>query len=105
MSVEEMFDRVAARLVEEDRGVDQGRILHSVGVKAAGKFFAFVARGELVVKLPAGRVDELVGGGAGRPFDAGKGRPMREWVRLQPGDEDACAGYMEEARDFVAARS
>jgi hypothetical protein len=102
MTVEEMFDEVGGRLVDEHAGVEQGRILHSVGLKTAGKFFAFVARGELVVKLPAKRVDELVSGSAGRPFDAGRGRPMKEWVRLRPADEAACAAYVVEARRFVA---
>jgi hypothetical protein len=102
MSVEEMFDEVADRLVDPHAGVERGRILHSDGVKTGGRFFAFVAKGDLVVKLPADRVEELIGSGAGRVFDAGKGRPMKEWVRLSPADEAACAAYAIEARDFVA---
>jgi hypothetical protein len=27
---------------------------------------------------------------------------MREWVRLNPGSEEACAAYVKEGRDFVA---
>ena len=69
---------------------------------AAGKFFAFVTRGQLVVKLPAERVSQLIASGEGRVFDAGKGRPMKEWVGLVPGDDAACAEYMREARKFVA---
>jgi hypothetical protein len=41
-------------------------------------------RGRLVLKLPAGRVDELVTGGDGVRFDANKGTPMREWLSLDP---------------------
>ena len=74
----------------------------SVGLRTAGKFFAFVVEGELVVKLPAERVSELVASGAGGPFGSG-GRVMREWVSLTPADEAACAAFVVEARDFVAA--
>ena len=55
-----------------------------------------------MVKLPAERVTELIASGKGHAFDAGKGRPMKEWVGLSPADETACAAYMREARKFVA---
>ena len=95
-----LFDRAAKRL----RGVERGKILSATGLRdpAPGRFFAFVTHGQLVVKLPADRVTELIGSGEGRAFDAVKGRPMREWVGLSPADEDACAAYMREARKFVA---
>jgi hypothetical protein len=103
VGVEEIFDGVARRLAEEGAGLERGRILHSEGLKTAGKFCAFVNRGELVVKLPAARVGELVARGSGRPFDAGKGRPMREWVRIRPTDEAECKDYVIEAQRFVAS--
>ena len=103
MTVEQMFADVAQRLLDEEGdSVEQGRMLRSVGLKTDGKVFAMVVDGELVVKLPADRVDELVGRGAGRPFQAGQ-RVMREWVSLRPADEAACAAYVAEARSFVAA--
>jgi hypothetical protein len=104
MSVEGQFARVSDQLLGHDGGVERRRMLHAVGLKTAGKFFAFTTKGELVVKLPAGRVDELIAQGAGRRCDPRKGRPMREWVRLTPVDEEACAAYVLEARDFVAAQ-
>lgn len=73
-------------------------------MKTDGRFFAFVAHGALVLKLPAARVDELVAAGA-RRFDAGKGRPMREWVETWPVDEPECAALVEEARAFVGKAS
>jgi hypothetical protein len=103
VSVEEIFDRVSERLVAEDPGLDRGRMFSSVGLRTEnGKFCAFARRDELVVKLPAERVAELIAGGEGAIFDAGKGRPMKEWVRLQPRDETACMAYVLEARSFVS---
>ncbi len=105
MTVDELFEHVSQRFLAEEADVEQGRMFSAVGLKTAGKFFAFARRGELVVKLPAERVDELVAGGKGHRFDPGHGRLMREWATLQPGDEAACAAYVGEARDFVAAQA
>lgn len=104
MTVEQMFDEVAGRLLTEDAALERGRMLSSVGLKTAGKFFAMIVKGELVVKLPAERVSELVAAGAGRPLESGRGRPMKEWVCLRPTGEAACAAYVVEARGFVAAQ-
>jgi hypothetical protein len=96
----ELLDAVAGRLLREDAAVDQGRMLRSDGLRIGGKFFATAVDGELVLKLPADRVAELVASGAGRPFVSG-GRVMREWVRVRPSDEAACTAYVLEARSFV----
>jgi hypothetical protein len=101
--VEELFGETAERLLAAESGVARDRIFHSAGLRTAGgKFFAFVVRGELVVKLPAERVDELVRGGAGRPFESGS-RVMRAWVRVSPTNSAACEAYVLEAQSFVAA--
>jgi hypothetical protein len=74
------------------------------GLKAGGKLFAMLVKGELVVKLPKQRVDELIESGTGTRFDPGHGRVMKEWVSIAPGragEWDALAG---EAREFVAGR-
>lgn len=103
MTVEQLFDRVAADLLAEDPSLGQGRMMRAVGLKTGGKFFAMVVKDELVVKLPAGRVDELIADGEGRRFDPGHGRPMKEWVTLRPADEESCRAYAVEARDFVGS--
>src|SRR5580693_4011505 len=53
-------------------------------VRFQKKIFVMFVRGRLVLKLPAGRVDELVAAGEGVRFDANKGTPMREWFSLDP---------------------
>jgi hypothetical protein len=105
VTVEEMFAAVAGRLVAENPGLEQARMFGSIGLRIeSGKFAGFARRDELVVKLPAVRVAKLLESGDGSIFDAGKGRPMKEWVVLHPRDEQELERYLLEARDFVAAR-
>jgi len=70
------------------------------GMKVDGSVFAMVdVWGRFVVKLPRERVATLVAEGAGRPFDNGKGRVMRQWLVVdQPSRERELA---EEALAFV----
>jgi hypothetical protein len=60
MLVEETFERVADRLLHEDPGLNPGRMFGSVGLTTGGKVFAMVVKGDLVVQVPAQRVDELI---------------------------------------------
>jgi TfoX/Sxy family transcriptional regulator of competence genes len=69
-----------------------------------GSIFAMLTRGELVLKLPADRVAELVTGGRGMPFTAGKGRPMREWVVVAGVDPQEWHELAREALGFVRTR-
>ncbi len=70
-------------------------------LKVKGRIFAMLVRGDLVVKLPRGRVDELVGRGEGTRFDAGKAKPMREWFVLSPSSSMRWLTLAHEALDFV----
>jgi hypothetical protein len=71
------------------------------------KIFVMFVRGQLVLKLPATQVDELVAAGHGVRFDANKGTPMKEWFSLDP--ESALAwpplahDALRFARDLAAA--
>jgi TfoX/Sxy family transcriptional regulator of competence genes len=103
VTAQALFDEVSERLLAEDAALERTRMMGSEGLKTGGKFFAMVSKGELVVKLPRERVDELVEAGAGHRFDPGHGRLMKEWVALRPADEETCTAYMTEARRFVAA--
>jgi hypothetical protein len=72
----------------------------SNALKVDGRIFAMLVNDALVVKLPRERVAELIAAERGEPFDAGKGRPMKEWVRIRA-HERAWLGFAREARRFV----
>jgi hypothetical protein len=83
---------------------DGGSGFGSQALKINGAIFAMISGDRLVVKLPARRVAELIESGSGQPFDAGKGKPMKEWVGLV-GDEAACRDLVAEALAFGRSRS
>lgn len=93
------------RKVTQRRGVThitEGRGFGASGqLKVDRRIFAMLVRGELVLKLPAERVAELVAQGHGTHFDAGKGRPMREWLVLSRDSSKSWQPLAEEALDFV----
>jgi hypothetical protein len=75
----------------------------SNAIKINRSIFAMLVNDRLVVKLPAARVAELISSGQGLPFDAGKGKPMKEWVALSV-DDGACRRLVAEAMAFVGRR-
>jgi hypothetical protein len=72
----------------------------SNGLRIDGRIFAMLVKGTLVVKLPAKRVAELIEAGRGEPFDAGKGRPMKEWLVVRSAPK-LWIDLAFEARSFV----
>jgi hypothetical protein len=104
MTAGELFERLSAPHVDSGMA-ERGKIFHSTGLKSGDHFFAFVREDEIVMKLPAQRVAELIADGAGRQFDARRGRPMREWVCIHAADVSSCERLLEEARQFVASAS
>ena len=98
------IDRIAAGMTKLE-GVTLGsgrRGFGSGALHVSGRIFAMVSGGRVVVKLPPDRVASLIATGDGSPFDAGKGRPMKEWVALAPGDDETWWARAEEAREFVS---
>ena len=75
----------------------------SHALRIHGKIFAMVVRHHLVVKLPRWRVDSLVESGDGVRFDANRGRPMKEWLRLDPASSLDWEALAQEAMGFVEA--
>jgi hypothetical protein len=81
----------------------QRREFGSTALKVHGRIFVMtVKRGEeLVFKLPPRRVEELIASGVGAPYDANKGRPLREWVRVDVSRDVDCRSLGAEALAFV----
>lgn len=106
MSAEDQLQDLARSMVGKP-GVDLApgkRGFGSGTLQVGGRIFAMVTRDRLVLKLPAARVAGLIASGAGSPFDAGKGKPMREWVMLEDATEDELLALAEEAIAYVSSR-
>jgi hypothetical protein len=94
-----------ADLVDEFAGIDGvtppegGAGFGRSALRFRRKIFAMLVRGRLVLKLPEARVGALVAAGAGVPFDANKGTPMREWLSLHP---DSGLDWVPLAREALA---
>ena len=100
------FERLADAFLGRDgvtRGGGSGRGFGANALQVDGRIFAMPNEAGLALKLPASRVASLLGSGDGLPFDAGKGRPMREWVVIPPGSEDRWHALAEEALAFVGS--
>jgi hypothetical protein len=100
----EAFAKLVKSLTRGDASVEppkpSRREFGSNGLKVNGKIFAMLVRGALVVKLPKARVAALIASGIGGHFDAGKGRPMKEWVTILATTTE-WAPLAREARKFV----
>lgn len=104
-SAADLFAQLASRLLDEPR-VQQGTGFGSVpGLRADKKIFAMLCRGELVVKLPRHRVDQLVADGTAERRNARRdGRRMKEWATIPPEHSHTWESLAIEALRFVSPR-
>lgn len=84
----------------DDVSVGTSRGFGSGALKVDGRIFAMLSQGRLVLRLPAPRVEELIATEHGGAFDAGKGRPMKEWVTIEAVPA-RCLVLAEEALTFA----
>ena len=74
------FQKVVS-IFADHRDVKFGKMFSSSSVlNVDGKIFAMCRKGDLVVKLPKDRVDQLVEARKGTRFEPGHGRIMKEWI-------------------------
>ena len=85
-------------------GVTRSTMMGYPCLRVEKKFFATFDRdtGDLIVKLPIDRVNQLIAEGAGRAFSPA-GRRFREWVALPVSSEREWPAYLDEALAFVSS--
>lgn len=102
-----LFWKIADQMIAERRA-EEGTLMSSPclrrpsAAEGKGRFFAMAGRrdGDVIVKLPRVRVDELIESGVGRPF-APAGRTFREWVSIPRERSRRWRGLLEEAWRFA----
>jgi len=98
----DFFWSVAEPLLAVD-GVEKSTMMGYPCLRTDGDFFASVhpESGDLIVKLPADRVNAMIEADEGSAF-APAGRRFREWVCIAERDRERWAELLEEARTFVS---
>jgi hypothetical protein len=100
--LEDRYEDLVADLVGEPGVIPpQGGGFGRSAVRLNGKIFVMFVRGQLVLKLPGERVDELIAAGHGARFDANKGTPMREWLSLDQASDQPWLPLAREALEFA----
>jgi hypothetical protein len=98
------WEQAAPLLAEES--IVNGTMMGFPCLRVNGGFFASVHHksGDLIVKLPANRVLDLIETEVGEPF-APNGRRFKEWVSIPNRDTTLWQQLINEARDFVAGNA
>jgi hypothetical protein len=99
---EERYAALSRAFLERGAVRQEGKGFGSSALKVDGRIFAMLSsRGEFVLKLPRERVAQLIASGQAVHYDAGKGRPMKEWLALPPDSPLDWSELAEEALTFV----
>jgi TfoX/Sxy family transcriptional regulator of competence genes len=86
-SPEERYAAICAGFENEPGVTRPSRARKTFGsatLKLHDRIFAMLVRGNLVVKLPAHRVDAMIASGEGHRYEPGPGRLMKEWLSVEP---------------------
>lgn len=99
-----LFWKLAEPLLQED-AITKGTMMGFPCLRVNGDFFASAHHktGDLVVKLSASRVLDLIETEVGEPF-APNGRRFKEWLLIPNRDAELWHSLMAEARGFVESR-
>ena len=99
---EERFWELASPLLARPN-VERSTMMGLPCLRVDGAFFASSDRrsGDLLVKLPAARVDQLVAGGGAHAF-APAGRRFREWAAVPVERSRTWRRLIDEALTFVS---
>jgi hypothetical protein len=102
MTTEERYHEVMGAFVGRPGVTQEGAGFGSNALKVGGRIFAMLdSRGQFVLKLPAKRIDALIAAGDGVRFDAGKGKPMKEWFAVAEASALDWIDLAAEAYTFV----
>ncbi len=84
-------------------GAEKSTMMGHPCLRIDGEFFASLERrtGDLIVKLPADRVNEMIDDGSAEPF-APAGRRFKEWALITDRDEPKWEALLAAAIAFVA---
>ena len=98
---EELFWELAAVHLATD-GVEEGTMMGSRCLRVGGEFTGMIhsKNGELILKLPRERVDELVASGKTEAF-APNGRVFKEWTLVPRSDRRTWKRLIDEAVLFA----
>ena len=99
----DFFWEIARPLLEQE-GITKSTMMGFPCLRVNDKFFASVdpKSGDLVTKLPAERVLELIDQDAGAAF-APAGRRFREWVVIADRDRSNWSSLLSESLHFVGS--
>ncbi len=98
---DELFWDLAEPMIASGKAVE-GELMRSRCVRVGKEFLAMpeYRTGDLVVKLPRERVDELIAAGSGLAFAPAK-KVFREWVQVPERDEAMWQSLLDEGYEFV----